>query len=75
MYRFLVHFIKIALILHVPKKLNITCVLKVIEIYFNAGSVGVDKDGYEVMLIISKLFLIQFFYWLEFILLSKVALV
>ena len=42
---------------------------------FNAVSVGLDKEGYEVMLIIYKFGLIQFFYWLEFSLLFKVALV
>ena len=35
---------------------------------------GFDKEVYEIMLIIYKFGLIQFFYWLEFSLLFKVAL-
>ena len=61
--------------MNVPRKLSITYVLKVIEIGFNAVGVGFDKEVYEIMLIVYKFGMIQFFYWLEFSLLFKVALV
>ena len=75
MYRFLVNFIKIDLIFHVLITLNITCVQKVIEIYFNAVSVGVNKEDFEFMLVMSKFNLLQFFYLIEFSLPFKVSLV
>ena len=61
--------------MNLPRNLSIAYVYIVIEIGFNAVGVGFDKEGYEVMLIIYKFSVIQFFYWIEFSLLFKVALV
>ena len=46
---------------HVPRKSNIADMYIIIELYFNAFSVGWDQEDLKVMLIIIKLDLIQLF--------------